>query len=718
MKKIGFLCLFVMVIAICSVASAPADEANSAKNEVKIEEITVKDTKEKVKKGSAEDGYRVDSAAVGPLGEREILNTPYSIQVVPNDLIKNQQATNFTEVFKYLPSAKFEQRFGPNVGRPQTRGFQGSVFDNNRIDGLSIGQTTSYPIEMFDRIEVLYGLAGSLYGPANPSGVFNYVLKRPTDQPLYQVNVNYASQNQVYYHADLGGPIGNKLGYRVNLLYGDGEGYVDSSNLRRKLASVAFDWRVFSHTVAEFNYSYYIFESEGYPGSFSYASNIKLPDDLDPTRVGYGQSWAGTHLTTRNAGMRIKHDFSQDWHLTAGFLNQDVTRDLYVVTNTLNNNKGKYTTTFSPSTMGWDMDSGSLYLNGRLKTGPLAHELSLGTNGYYRKGRSPKESMSKITIGTASTDDPISYDEPDWWLDRNTYKSSINKQGNVILGDTITFNKNWSTMLSGSYSWLRVRNYNSSGDETSSYNDDGFSSMAGLMYKPRENVTTYIMYADSLQQGDTAPSTADNANETLAPYRSKQWETGLKIAFDKVNFSGAYFRMERPFAYTDTNNVFKVQGNQVNYGLELAASGEIFDRVTIYAGFTFLDPQLEDTGKATTSNKQVVGVPKQQANLLVEYRMPFLTGLTPYLNLHYTGKQAANDTNTTWVSSSRTIDIGARYTTKIMGVGTTWRLAVNNLTDEKYWASIMPGSINGTGGSSTAWLGSPREVRAGMEINF
>jgi iron complex outermembrane receptor protein len=127
---------------------------------------------------------------------------------------------------------------------------------------------------------------------------------------------------------------------------------------------------------------------------------------------------------------------------------------------------------------------------------------------------------------------------------------------------------------------------------------------------------------------------------------------------------------------------------------------------------------LQNTGKTTTENKQVVGVPKQQANLLVEYRMPFINGLTPYLNLHYTGKQAANDTNTSWASSYKTIDIGARYNVKIMGVDTTWRLAVNNLTNEEYWASIMPGSINGTGGSCTAWLGTPREINASVGINF
>jgi iron complex outermembrane receptor protein len=137
-----------------------------------------------------------------------------------------------------------------------------------------------------------------------------------------------------------------------------------------------------------------------------------------------------------------------------------------------------------------------LYLNGRLKTGSINHDLTLGTNGHERRMMSAKTSMAKITLGTATIDDPVSYGEPHWWTDGDRYKASVQRSQNVILGDTITFNKNWSTMFSGSHSWLQARNYNTSGDKTSSYSDNGFSSMAGLMYKPRENVTTYIMYAD------------------------------------------------------------------------------------------------------------------------------------------------------------------------------------------------------------------------------
>lgn len=719
MKRLGFLGLLLLFVTFPA-SIVPAQETQEDEKVV-MEEIQVKDTKEKtpqVKTGKTEEGYCVDAVSIGPLGERKLLDTPYSITVMPGDLMENQQMTTLKEVTKYLPSTQIEERGGPDLGRPQTRGFQGTVSENNRMDGMNIAVTTAYPMEQFEQIEVLNGLAGSLYGPGSPSGVFNFVLKRPTEKPLYKVSAGYGTEEQTTFHVDMGGPIGNKLGYRVNLLYGDGEGYVESSNLRRKLFSAAFDWRIFSRTVAELNFSYYDFNKKGYPGSFSYASNIKLPDAFDPTREGYGQYWAGSHLTTRTASMRIKHDFNPDWHLTAGFLDQVANRDQHSVTNTLIDNNGNYRTTFQPSSSAWEVDSGILYLNGRLQTWSLTHDLMLGTNGHERRMMSGKVSSPRITLGMASIDDPVSYDEPEWTVDSDRYKASVQRQQAITVGDTITLNEYFSTMFSLSHSWLYARNYDTGGSKISEYNDHGFSPMASLMFKPRKNITAYVMYADSLQAGDTAPSTAANANETLEPYRSEQWEAGLKVALNKINLSGAVFRIERPFAYTDDNNVFKEQGDQRNYGLELMANGEIFDGVTVYAGVTLLDPQLRDTGNDDTSDKLVVGVPKKQANLLVEYRVPFISGLTPYVNLHYMGRRAANDSNTSWASSYTTVDLGARYVAKIMGVESTWRFAVNNLMDEEYWSSIFPGSINGTGASCSAFLGTPREVLASVEFKF
>ena len=119
--------------------------------------------------------------------------------------------------------------------------------------------------------------------------------------------------------------------------------------------------------------------------------------------------------------------------------------------------------------------------------------------------------------------------------------------------------------------------------------------------------------------------------------------------------------------------LYKEQGEQVNNGLELTAAGRVYDGLHIYSGVTFLDPQLKDTVSESTRDKRVVGVPKIQANMLVEYNLPSMPELVYSANLHYTGKRAANDTNTAWADSYTTLDLGTRYHTRISNVSTTFR---------------------------------------------
>ena len=90
------------------------------------------------------------------------------------------------------------------------------------------------------------------------------------------------------------------------------------------------------------------------------------------------------------------------------------------------------------------------------------------------------------------------------------------------------------------------------------------------MFKPRKDITTYYTYADSLQQGDSAPAGTVNQGQTLAPYRSNQNELGAKFDFGRFNLNTALYRIERPYAFTGSDNVFSVKGTQINRGIEAA----------------------------------------------------------------------------------------------------------------------------------------------------
>ena len=102
----------------------------------------------------AED-YRVESVdSLGPLGSLKILDAPYSIGVLSEDLLNNSMATNFKDVSKYLPLVAYQEQQGPDILRPQTRGMQGGNFQNTKIDGMQVFFTGVTSMEQFDQIEV------------------------------------------------------------------------------------------------------------------------------------------------------------------------------------------------------------------------------------------------------------------------------------------------------------------------------------------------------------------------------------------------------------------------------------------------------------------------------------------------------------------------------------------------------------------------------------
>jgi iron complex outermembrane receptor protein len=672
-------------------------------------------------------GFQSREVGIGALGTRSIQDTPYSISVIPSEIIENTQATSLNDLLKYMPSAQMEARGGLDVGRPQTRGFESSVAANNHLDGFNVSGTTAYPMELFERVEVIASLTGALYGPANPAGNFNAIAKRPTASPLSRFTLGYGEKNRGKFHADISNRFGN-LGLRANLLQEEGNGDVDYSVLRRKLGAIALDYDFSPATKLEINLSHYEFIRRGFPGGFSYGAALKLPSAPDPTRAGFGQPGAGLDLVTDGGTLLLKHSFDDNWKISAGIARQIADRGLNSVSNTLLDDQGNYRVTVPTSRVRgrFIITSHQLNLNGVAHTGGIRHELSVASNGFIWDIHAARvgdihagNTAPQAVLGTANLHDPKIFPSPQWTGGSKRYHSSENRQQTLVLGDLLTFNEHWSALAVVSKSWLHVRNFNAAGARTSRYDDDGISPTLAVLFKPHPFVTTYAAYADSLQQGDSAPAGAANEGEALAPYRSKQYELGLKASLGHIDAQAALFRTTRPFAYTDPlDNVFREQGEQRNIGLELMANGEILPNLFAYGGITLLDPRLLKTVRADTRKKRVVGVPKTRVNVLLEYHLPQVSGLVLTGNVHYTGRRAANDTNSTWADGYAILDLGARYTAKIAGKTTVWRLGVNNVADKKYWASIFPGSINGSGGSASAFLGTPREIQASVSFDL
>jgi iron complex outermembrane receptor protein len=732
-----------------------------------------------VSAGTVENAYRVDTvAAGGPLGTLPILNLPYSVNVISRQLIDDTQSRNFKEAAKYLPLVSFQEMQGPEVLRPETRGMQGSNMQNDRKDGMGIAVTTPSALEEYEQIEVVNGLGGPLYGPANPSGIFNFITKRPTEERLGELELDYEGNTVATAHTDLGGRFGkNKMfGYRTNLLVGDGNGYVTHSQLRRQLAAVAGDARVTSHTVIEGNYSYYNVWQHGYPGWFAYAptttslsnpasKSILIPEQApDPTREGYGQSFSGVNLTSQIGELRVKHDFNSNWHLVAGSLHQIANRDINTAVNSLVDNNGGYKSydanAFSPLAPQFQVVSDLAYVTGRFHTWKIRHDVSFGTTGYRFASWSPVTSPSKTALCTAqgvcqaSIADPLIDVEPPDGVFSYTktspstgiFVSSIIHQQGFSFSDEIMLTQKWFLRVGASQDWTWTSSY---GDTSATgysktpiaggYNSQGVSPTASIGFKPREDMTIYASFVDSIQAPDiagtsTATSLITNASQALPPYRSKEGEIGYKLRVRRINFSTALFRLDRPFPNYVTNVVnplcgnlsgtagcetYEISGDQRNYGIETMMSGRIVESLMVTGGLTVLNPRLTDTGIAATNDRNFVGIPDFKSNVLAEYRVPVLTGTFFTFDWQHVGRRAIDDINSEYTPQYNTFDFGIKYSAKVFGKLTTWRVTANNATNVHYWSTLGPGSITGAStGSYLAHLGEPLLITASMRFNF
>ncbi|MGH8656824.1 MAG: TonB-dependent siderophore receptor [Gammaproteobacteria bacterium] len=152
--------------------------------------------------------YNVLNATTATKTDRPIMETPFSIQVVPKQVLGDQQVIVLHEALKNVSGV----RRGGDLDTGDSfliRGF--SVGNENGgltlRDGFRRGAASRVSTANIERVEVLKGAAGSLYGRIEPGGIVNYVTKKPLAAPYYSVQQQFGSYDLFRTVADATGPL-------------------------------------------------------------------------------------------------------------------------------------------------------------------------------------------------------------------------------------------------------------------------------------------------------------------------------------------------------------------------------------------------------------------------------------------------------------------------------------------------------------------------------
>ncbi len=728
---------------LCSSLAAAQSGGNSAPEKSQnMGVIEVNSVGDNISESGIDEGFLSKNVQQGLLAGKRALDLPYQINTISKEIMNHQGVTGYEEAVKYFPSAQIQMRGGATVGRPQTRGFEGSVVGNSFWDGFYTISTTAIPMAMFESFQVQNGVAGSLYGAQNPVGIFSYTRKRPV-KDQYIIWSDYMSRSNLGLGLDLSDKF-EKFGYRTVFYGSNGDRQPKGSNLQRRLASVTMEFYPTGDLTFETAASYYEHNTKGFAGQFALGvrdgkivDGMELPKAVDSSKRGLGQSFGGMHLKTTTASAKFKFTPTDKWYLEGGFQFQRADRDTHGVVNYIlpsthpqYTKPGDYQTRHSGGATAayrFDLPSGYLKANTQFNTGDIEHDFSVQTNGYHWTQDRYKNASTNYTSPTiGNIYDPKILNYTGARHGSGLYHYAVLDMYNVSVLDDITINDKFDVMLSASKAWMRQESYNARQQRlVKAYSDSGYSWASSLIFHPIEDASIYYTYADSLQQGSTYVYNNGPHNGEVAstsPYRSKQHEIGAKIRVaDMIDFSVAYFDIRRPIAYLNSSTgIYGINGEQRNRGFEFMSGGRITQNLSVLGGFTYIDPKMHNVSIADANRKVANGIPKLNANLMLDYVIPGTDKLAISTNFHYTSKMYLDDLNTQHTPSFFVTDLGIRYTSeRLLGDKTTLRFNVNNVFNKKYWAGMYPASADGAGGLNvTSVLGSANGVTLGESRSF
>lgn len=666
-------------------------------------------------------GFTAKEAQNGLFGTQAVLDTPFSITSYTDDLFRAQQARTVTDVIANDPSVRSNLSASSESEQYVLRGFP--LFASEvAVEGLfGMLPIRRIPIEPFAKVEIFRGPNALVNGVApfgNIGGMINLIPKRAEDRRTLSATASYLSAGQFGGHIDVGGRVGadRSLGIRLNAAGYKGDLDMDFTNRRAGIASLALDYKTGNlQLTADLLYSAERLMGQDY--HLTAAGGFQIPDAPD-SKLNFGQPWTRTTNESKRFILGAKYEIVPGTTVMAKYGYLDFDEQYRYVQGQLTGANGNFTARFSPFASRSIDQTGEIALRSNFETGPVRHRLVASATRLFIESFGNPAFPATATF-TNNIYNPVYVARPDSMFNAaaaarfdDMRHTSDRKLSSIAIADTLSaFDERVLLTVGLRHQNAKLTSFDRvTGAVTSTYNKSKTTPAVGLVVKPQDNWSFYGSFAQGLTPGLFAPAGSANTGSVFAPSVSTQYEIGSKIDVGPLDASIALFRINQPFGYVQpATNLFVIDGDVVNRGVEINLSGKPVKGLTLLGGLLYSDAEQQGTAGGLTDGERPIGVPKWQLNMFAEYEPALLPGFAVNGRVIHTGRQFYDAANLRPIDSWQRFDLGARYAFDTGSGRYTIRGSVENVADGAFWQSASRGFLT---------RGSPRTFRLSLEAAF
>lgn len=173
-------------------------------------------------------------------------DVPATIAAFSEETLETRQIRGLADLITQVPSLQVGSTFGSNtitlrgISTNITSGFEDPSIAVH-VNGVYQARARSLSLALMDleRVEVLSGPQGTLYGRNATGGVINYILRRPSKDTEAEITARVGNYESYALQGSISGPISDVVGFRIAGLWDNrDEGFV--KNLQPRASKSSF----------------------------------------------------------------------------------------------------------------------------------------------------------------------------------------------------------------------------------------------------------------------------------------------------------------------------------------------------------------------------------------------------------------------------------------------------------------------------------------------